>query len=263
VIGPAGARELIRISMINFFRKIRKKMADDNRPLKYARYAIGEIVLVVIGILIALQINTWNEERKENKIEAGYLKEMQEDYQINLRRSESVIKKYELMIPTLSGLIEQSLLEKPTISVDSLNQAYITISSMPVYSSSDRVYNNLIGSGDLKLLKNKELKTELSVYYEILNTLKLVQTTHELELVESFQPYIIEHMDFLAVAPKRIEGFQLPAPKEKDKILEVLHDSKFRNIVTLKWVIITDLLDQNRELEQINKNILDLLQDAD
>jgi hypothetical protein len=51
--------------MIPFFRKIRKKMADDNKPIKYARYAIGEIVLVVIGILIALQINTWNEERKE------------------------------------------------------------------------------------------------------------------------------------------------------------------------------------------------------
>ncbi len=51
--------------MIPFFRKIRKQFADDNKPLKYARYAVGEIVLVVIGILIALQINTWNEERKE------------------------------------------------------------------------------------------------------------------------------------------------------------------------------------------------------
>ena len=49
--------------MIPFFRKIRKKMADDNRPLKYTRYAIGEIILVVIGILIALQINTWNQNR--------------------------------------------------------------------------------------------------------------------------------------------------------------------------------------------------------
>ena len=57
--------------MIPVYRKIRKKMADDNRPLKYARYAIGEIVLVVIGILIALQINTWNEGRKEkNKAKA-------------------------------------------------------------------------------------------------------------------------------------------------------------------------------------------------
>jgi hypothetical protein len=46
--------------MINFFRKIRKKMADDNRPIKYMRYAVGEIALVVVGILIALQINIWN-----------------------------------------------------------------------------------------------------------------------------------------------------------------------------------------------------------
>jgi len=52
--------------MIPFFRKIRKKMADDNKPLKYARYAIGEIVLVVIGILIALQINNRNEQHKSD-----------------------------------------------------------------------------------------------------------------------------------------------------------------------------------------------------
>jgi len=43
--------------MIPIFRKIRKQMADDNKPIKYMRYAIGEIVLVVIGILIALSIN--------------------------------------------------------------------------------------------------------------------------------------------------------------------------------------------------------------
>ncbi len=50
--------------MINFFRKTRKKLADDNKPLKYARYAIGEIVLVVVGILIALSINNWHQEQK-------------------------------------------------------------------------------------------------------------------------------------------------------------------------------------------------------
>ncbi len=51
--------------MINFFRKIRKQLADQNKPLKYFRYAVGEIVLVMIGILLALQVNNWNEERKD------------------------------------------------------------------------------------------------------------------------------------------------------------------------------------------------------
>ena len=57
--------------MISFFRNIRKKLADNNppngragKPIKYMRYAVGEIALVVIGILIALSINNWNEERK-------------------------------------------------------------------------------------------------------------------------------------------------------------------------------------------------------
>ena len=46
--------------MIPFFRKTRKKMADDNKPMKYMRYAVGEIALVVIWILIALSINNWD-----------------------------------------------------------------------------------------------------------------------------------------------------------------------------------------------------------
>jgi len=54
--------------MIPFFRRIRRKLANDNQFLKYSRYAIGEIVLVVIGILIALQINTLNENRKSKKM---------------------------------------------------------------------------------------------------------------------------------------------------------------------------------------------------
>jgi hypothetical protein len=52
--------------MIKFFRRIRQQLLNENKTSKYFKYAIGEIVLVVIGILIALQINNWNEERKYN-----------------------------------------------------------------------------------------------------------------------------------------------------------------------------------------------------
>ena len=59
-------------------------MADDNRPLKYMRYAVGEIVLVVVGILIALSINTWNEENKTRNIEIKTLEEIRENLYVDL-----------------------------------------------------------------------------------------------------------------------------------------------------------------------------------
>ena len=53
--------------MIGFFRKIRKKLADYNKPAKYLRYAIVEIMWVLVGILMALHVNNWNETRKIQK----------------------------------------------------------------------------------------------------------------------------------------------------------------------------------------------------
>ena len=62
--------------MINFFRKIRQRLLAENRFSRYLLYSIGEIVLVMIGILMALQVNNWNEERKQNKSEISILKSL-------------------------------------------------------------------------------------------------------------------------------------------------------------------------------------------
>jgi len=86
--------------MINFFRKIRKQLADDNKPLKYMRYAIGEIVLVVVGILIALSINNWNDERKGSQAEYAILINLKKDFEVN---KETLILQNEDM----QGQIEQ------------------------------------------------------------------------------------------------------------------------------------------------------------
>src|SRR6056297_654966 len=85
--------------MIKFFRKIRKKLLTKNKFSKYLLYAIGEIVLVVIGILIALQINTWNEEQKNRFEEKNLLlelrtefREKKESLEANKRRGAGFIK---------------------------------------------------------------------------------------------------------------------------------------------------------------------------
>ena len=91
--------------MLPFFRKIRWRLAQDNQFLKYSRYAIGEIVLVVIGILIALYINNWNEERKKRNIEEILLKGLQEDLSRNKESIESNLE----VLTFISGYIESLL----------------------------------------------------------------------------------------------------------------------------------------------------------
>ncbi len=79
--------------MINFFKKTRKQLADDNKPLKYARYALGEILLVVIGIFIALQLNTWKENKKKSDLGYSYLIEMRHEVEQDVIKLDGYIKR--------------------------------------------------------------------------------------------------------------------------------------------------------------------------
>lgn len=69
---------------MKLFRKIRQQLAAENNVVKYLRYAIGEILLVVIGILIALQVNNWNEHRKQRNKERYYLTNIKTDLNRNM-----------------------------------------------------------------------------------------------------------------------------------------------------------------------------------
>lgn len=247
--------------MIKFFRKIRQNMIKENRTTKYMLYAIGEIVLVVIGILIALQINNANEIQKNKVTESKYIEEMLEDFEINLQTSKKALSALERDLPALIELLKQSSLDAPTVSIDSLNKMFSFMQSMPFYSSTDRVYNNIMGSGDLKLITSSELKTALSNYYKALNVINIVQSTHEMVLVQQIQPYIIENLDFQAVFFKRIEDYPLPPSIEANRIMDVLKDRKFRSVVVTKLAILEDLLQQNLIMEKLNSDIVDLLKE--
>ena len=90
--------------MINFFRKTRKQLAAENKVVKYLRYSIGEIILVVIGILIALSINNWNEARKQEHLKQRLYIELYEsiksdtvDYNSDLKDLRSVVLNTKLL----------------------------------------------------------------------------------------------------------------------------------------------------------------------
>ena len=102
--------------MINFFRKIRKKMLDNNKPMKYIRYAIGEILLVVIGILIALSINNWNQNRITKLKEKKALIQLVQNLNSNLKQFSYNIKIENDIIKSVEILIDHVGNKKPYVS---------------------------------------------------------------------------------------------------------------------------------------------------
>ena len=91
--------------MPRFFNRIRKQLAKDNKFFQYSRYAIGEILLVVIGILIALQINDWNEERKNQNTLKGYLVFLLEDIESDKIQLTKLIKEREESLSATTNII--------------------------------------------------------------------------------------------------------------------------------------------------------------
>ena len=95
--------------MINFFRQIRRKLADNNEFFKYSRYAIGEIVLVVIGILIALSINNWNEDRKASEKLNQLFVKVQKELLYNINSANGVIEDYRLKDSLIYKVLNRKL----------------------------------------------------------------------------------------------------------------------------------------------------------
>lgn len=93
--------------MIKFFRRIRQKLLSESQFSKYLLYAIGEIVLVVIGILIALQINNWNESRKSRVRINQILKKVREELAINISNSDDVTAFYRFKEKGIGDVLRQ------------------------------------------------------------------------------------------------------------------------------------------------------------
>jgi Family of unknown function (DUF6090) len=155
--------------MIKFFRKIRQNMINENKVSKYMLYAIGEIVLVVIGILIALQINNSNEQRKLNKQEHYLLLQMQEEFKQDSIKLERYV--------FLSGkkvkegkLLRKKFTDKIEMREDSII-AFAFFNGKPIlFNGYTPTFDELVSSGNLGVLKSDKLKNKIKNFKEVLQS---------------------------------------------------------------------------------------------
>ena len=150
--------------MIRFFRQIRQRLLTENRFSKYLLYAIGEILLVVIGILIALQIDNWNEWKKERQIEQEVLQSLIKNLELNaatLQADINILNEF-----NQSAQIVTSVLENRAPFVDSL-ASHFHKARVPKFelSLSRSGYEQYRDKG-YDMILNAAIKDEVINYFE-------------------------------------------------------------------------------------------------
>ena len=152
--------------MIKFFRQIRYQLMSENKTSKYLKYAIGEILLVVIGILIAIQVNNWNTSRIQQKKSISYLKEIKSNLQEDLTRLEfvhSFNKKKSATIDSVLYLLGRET--NPINYTPRFVQFMPVLTSFEIFSPVNTAFENMVSSENIDLIDDQELRQALSIYY--------------------------------------------------------------------------------------------------
>lgn len=148
--------------MIKFFRKIRLQLVFDNKSGKYIKYAIGEIILIVLGIFIALQLNNWNEARKLKVKELKILNELHSDLIQNMSNIQDNI--YNLNESIRSNEIVKYHIENQIPYNDSLNFHFYNLGAYTAFTMNTTTYDNLKQIG-MDIISNDSLRLSISDLY--------------------------------------------------------------------------------------------------
>ena len=161
--------------MVKFFRKIRQRLLTENKFSRYLIYAFGEIILVVIGILIALQINNWNETRKSSIEEQEYLKQIKQEIQADIASIDSILPKLQDRQKKLDTL--ETILASNAIGDDTREGYKLWRKSwnFPDFNSHNNTIETLKSSGQIQIIQSKELLNALSSYQNKLDAFYIHQ----------------------------------------------------------------------------------------
>jgi len=151
--------------MIKFFRKIRQNLLMENKTGKYLKYAVGEIILVVIGILIALSINNWNDNRNKRNEELLLLESIEQDFIENKQRLNQTIKSQQRMISnSYSFIILMANNTGKEVSQDSILELKSYANSWYRAELVNSSYLTIINSGKGNYIQNLNLKKRLAEF---------------------------------------------------------------------------------------------------
>jgi hypothetical protein len=180
--------------MIKFFRKIRQNLLSEGKTGKYLKYAIGEIVLVVIGILIALSINNWNSQRQLKNDNKSFLKKMLVDLNQNkVRMNELAFKtRYDGKYPSYEQAIKQcdSILKLTYKGLNASDFEFIANSKFdaarPQLNLQKSTYEELLNTGKLYTIGSDSLINSINNYFKLCESEETYSNKNNINITKGY-----------------------------------------------------------------------------
>lgn len=219
--------------MIHFFRRLRQRNIFKNKFTHFFLYALGEISLVVVGILIAVQVNNWNENRKNAIKEQMILTQLKKEYESNLAQlEEKMLMRYEI-ITTCDQILE--VIDHP----ENINQDdfFNKIGILTLDPTFDPITNDLISSGNLQLIKNVVLKNKLSNWTSDVQALREMELEWQKMTLQINFPFIVSLNIYRDVAHNQYKDKELPIYILDRSLTEKLHIGKSKKRPDLEKVL--------------------------
>ncbi len=244
--------------MIKIFNRIRKQLLDENKTGRYLKYAIGEIVLVMIGILLALQVNTWNQNRQLQKEELKVMKSLHNEFSENLVMFDRV---YKIHLNRKKSIETIMSIEPKTVSHDSLTSLVGTVNSNYTFDPFQGIYNSIISSGKIELISNDSLKQSISRFQDILTDYQEEETGAMNFVQNNLYPFQIDYlkMNFNAIHSlyERTEEENI---RGKNDLVRLIESDKYENLLTYVYGHMIDTFVEGPILREEMISIINLLE---
>jgi hypothetical protein len=236
---------------------------EKNKTGKYLKYAIGEIVLVVIGILIALSINNWNSKRIENTEEQNVLINLKKDFQLNKENLESVLSDNKKYLKSDLEILNFGRNKSSIKTEAEFSMLLNDLTALSEFFSTNNSLDNLQNSSSISLIKSQELMNKLSSWKPYVESIKDKENT-TLELESSGVDFVIKNGSWLNVDEasnvKVLNNYTLPKSRFEVDNRTLLNTIEFENIVENLILHKNELIKTEEKTLVLVKEILDLIE---
>lgn len=242
--------------MIKFFRKIRQKLLSENKFSQYLFYALGEIVLVVIGILIALQINNNNTKEKNLNESKEFTVRLLNEVKSNIQIANYEISRKKRHLSTATevlDLIDKEINEQSPRTLDSL--VYLILEHNAIELNLGTL-NEGLNTGKIALIPSDSLKSLLYSFHSILESAKENEKYNNEDIDDFLMPYLYENVNLRQIDEAN-SSFIRPGKSKFEEFnnLLILNDMKFENLINNRFYHANSMI---YEYEKLRLELLSL-----